>query len=80
MTEKIQQKYIAAAIKDKTLPDNAYRIPDIVALNAPKDQSKPIQFWQTKLSTYDLFLTSRVSRKSEIQSRALPKVAKIEST
>jgi hypothetical protein len=23
MTEKIQHKYIAAAIKDKTLPDNA---------------------------------------------------------
>ena len=46
MTEKIQQKYIAAAIKDKTLPDNAYRISDIVVLNAPKDQSKPIQFWQ----------------------------------
>ena len=46
MTESIQQKYIAASIKDKTLPDNAHRMPDIVALNASKDQSKPIQFWQ----------------------------------
>ncbi|MDA9989701.1 hypothetical protein N9E48_02680 [Paracoccaceae bacterium] len=46
MTESIQQKYIATSIKDKTLPDNAHRMPDIVALNASKDQSKPIQFWQ----------------------------------
>jgi len=34
MTEKIQRAYIAAAIKDKTLPDNAHRIPDIVTLDA----------------------------------------------
>ena len=46
MTENIQQKYIAASIKDKTLPDNANRMPDIVTLNASEDQSKPIQFWQ----------------------------------
>ena len=46
MTENIQQKYIAASIKDKTLPDNANRMPDIVTLNASENQSKPIQFWQ----------------------------------
>lgn len=46
MTEKIQQAYIAAAIKDKTLPDNAHRIPDIVTLDASVNPSKPIQFWQ----------------------------------
>ena len=46
MTEKIQRAYIAAAIKDKTLPDNAHRIPDIVTLDASVNPSKPIQFWQ----------------------------------
>ena len=46
MTEKIQRKYIAAAIKDKTLPSNAHRMPDVLALNASEDPSKPIQFWQ----------------------------------
>jgi len=46
MTEKIQRKYIAAAIKDKTLPGNAHRMPDVLALNASEDPSKPIQFWQ----------------------------------
>jgi truncated hemoglobin YjbI len=46
MTEKIQRKYIAAAIKDKTLPSNAHQMPDVLALNASEDPSKPIQFWQ----------------------------------
>jgi truncated hemoglobin YjbI len=46
MTEKIQRGYIAAAMKDKTLPENAYRMPEIVTLNASKNPSKPIQFWQ----------------------------------
>ena len=46
MTEKIQRNYIAAAIKDKTLPSNAHRMPDVLALNASEDPSKPIQFWQ----------------------------------
>jgi truncated hemoglobin YjbI len=46
MTEKIQRKYIAAAIKDKMLPSNAHRMPDVLTLNASEDPSKPIQFWQ----------------------------------
>ena len=46
MTEKIQQKYIAAAIKDKKLPENAHRMPEILTLNASVNPSKPLQFWQ----------------------------------
>ena len=46
MTEDIRQKYIAASIKEKTLPENANRMPDVITLNASEDPSKPIQFWQ----------------------------------
>ena len=49
MTEKIQRVYIATAIKNKTLPDNAHRISDIVTLNASVNSSKSIQFWQLYL-------------------------------
>ena len=46
MTEKTQRTYIASAISKNVLPENAYRIPQIVSLNAPHGLSKPIQFWQ----------------------------------
>ena len=46
MTEKIQQKYIAAAIKAKKLPENVHRMPEILTLNASVNPSKPLQFWQ----------------------------------
>ena len=46
MTEKIQRKYIAAAIERKILPAEAHRMAEIVSLSASNNLSKPIQFWQ----------------------------------
>jgi truncated hemoglobin YjbI len=46
MTEKIQRKYIAAAIESKILPEAAHRMAEIVSLSASNNLSKPIQFWQ----------------------------------
>jgi truncated hemoglobin YjbI len=46
MTEKIQRNYIADAIESKLLPENSYRIPEIISLSASNNQAKPIQFWQ----------------------------------
>jgi len=46
MTDKIQRDYIQAAVADGLLPEQAYRMPDIVSLTASSDASKPIQFWQ----------------------------------
>lgn len=46
MTETAQRAYIAAAIAKDVLPENAYRVPEIVSLNASQSASKPIQFWQ----------------------------------
>lgn len=46
MTERIQQAYINSAVKKGLLPDEAYRMPEVVSLTAPSDPSKPIQFWQ----------------------------------
>ena len=46
MTEKIRMQYIQAAIVEKSLPENAHRIAQIVSLTAPNDIKQPIQFWQ----------------------------------
>jgi truncated hemoglobin YjbI len=46
MSEKIQQKYIAAAIHKQILPAEAHRIPELISLSASNNFSKPIQFWQ----------------------------------
>jgi truncated hemoglobin YjbI len=46
MTEKIQRKYIDAAIESKILPAEAHRMAEIVSLSASNNLSKPIQFWQ----------------------------------
>ncbi len=46
MSEKIQLDYITASIEKKLLPIDAHRMPEIVSLTAPRDASKPIQFWQ----------------------------------
>lgn len=46
MTEKIQQKYITAAINKKLLPAEAHRMPDLISLSASNNLAKPIQFWQ----------------------------------
>jgi truncated hemoglobin YjbI len=46
MTEKTQRDYIAAAIPNGVLPSDAHRMPEVIALTAPKSPSKPIQFWQ----------------------------------
>ncbi|MCX7567908.1 hypothetical protein OS189_16310 [Sulfitobacter sp. F26169L] len=46
MSEKIQLNYITAASEKKLLPVDAHRMPEIVSLTAPSDQTKPIQFWQ----------------------------------
>jgi truncated hemoglobin YjbI len=46
MTEKTRLQYIQAAIGEKRLPENAHRMPQIVALTASNDIHQPIQFWQ----------------------------------
>ncbi|MFK7853969.1 MAG: hypothetical protein AB8B79_07650 [Granulosicoccus sp.] len=46
LTDTIRNKYLSAAIEDKLLPVNADRIDFIVSLNASKEPSRPIQFWQ----------------------------------
>ncbi len=46
MTEKIQRDYIQAAMDKNLLPTQANRMADILSLTAPRDGSKPIQFWQ----------------------------------
>lgn len=46
MSEKTQQAYIAAAIKNGLLPVDAHRMAEVVSLTAPGDRTKPIQFWQ----------------------------------
>jgi truncated hemoglobin YjbI len=46
LTERIQHKYIDAAVAKKILPATAHRIPEIVSLSASNDLNKPIQFWQ----------------------------------
>lgn len=46
MTSKIQRNYIEQAITRKLLPENAYRIKEIISLSASNNSSKPIQFWQ----------------------------------
>ncbi len=46
MSEKIQRDYISAAISNKSLPEEAHRMPEIISLTAPNDITKPIQFWQ----------------------------------
>jgi len=46
MTETSMLKYISFAIKEKLLPENAYRVAQIISLSASNDIKKPIQFWQ----------------------------------
>jgi len=46
MTEKIQRDYITSAMTNGILPKDAHRMADILSLTAPRDTSKPIQFWQ----------------------------------
>jgi truncated hemoglobin YjbI len=46
LTEIIRNKYIAAAVSNKILPDNAHRMQQIISLSASDDITKPIQFWQ----------------------------------
>lgn len=46
LTESTREKYILSAIAKNVLPENAYRMADIVSLSAPNDIAKPIQFWQ----------------------------------
>ncbi len=46
LTEKIRLQYIRSAISRKLLPENAHRIQQIIALEAPNEIGKPIQFWQ----------------------------------
>lgn len=46
MSEKIQFDYIATAIEKELLPADAHRMSEIISLSAPRDASKPIQFWQ----------------------------------
>lgn len=49
MTESVRNKYLAYAMRTGLVPADAditLRHPDIVPLTAPKDKSKPVQFWQ----------------------------------
>ncbi len=46
MTAVIQRKYIEFAIAQQLLPKEAYRMADIITLEAPANMSKPIQIWQ----------------------------------
>ena len=46
MTDAIRTKYIASAVDKRLLPANAYRMQDVITLNASDDPKKPIQFWQ----------------------------------
>jgi len=46
LTEKIRQQYIAFAVKERLLPENAHRMAHVVSLEAANDPAKPIQFWQ----------------------------------
>ena len=46
MTETSMLKYISFAMKEKILPENAYRVAQIISLSASNDIKKPIQFWQ----------------------------------
>jgi truncated hemoglobin YjbI len=46
MTEKIQRDYITSAMTKGILPQDAHRMADVLSLTAPRDTSKPIQFWQ----------------------------------
>lgn len=46
LTESTREKYVLSAIANNVLPENAYRMADIVSLAAPTDIAKPIQFWQ----------------------------------
>ncbi|WP_174826184.1 hypothetical protein [Ruegeria arenilitoris] len=46
MSERIQQAYIKGAIEKGLLPSVAHRVAEVVSLTAPRDRSKPIQFWQ----------------------------------
>lgn len=46
LTQTTRQKYIDAAMATGMLPKNAHRMADVISLSAPKDQKKPIQFWQ----------------------------------
>ncbi|NVK29393.1 MAG: hypothetical protein HWE20_00220 [Gammaproteobacteria bacterium] len=46
MTQSIKMKYMEAAIKQRLLPDEAFRIADILSLTAANDPKQPIQFWQ----------------------------------
>ncbi len=46
MTEAIRHGFIAQQIEKGTMPQSAFRMADLVSLDAPNDPSKPIQFWQ----------------------------------
>lgn len=46
MSEKIQRDYITSAIAKKVLPRDAFRMEQIISLNASNDLTKPVQFWQ----------------------------------
>ncbi|MEM8541801.1 MAG: hypothetical protein AAGF25_12675 [Pseudomonadota bacterium] len=46
MSERVQHAYITAAIEKGLLPAEAHRMPEVLSLTAPSDNSKPIQFWQ----------------------------------
>jgi truncated hemoglobin YjbI len=46
MSEKIQRDYITFAVAQDLLPPDAHRLAQIVSLNAPVNETTPIQFWQ----------------------------------
>lgn len=46
LTEKVRNDYIANAVANNVLPQNAHRMQEIISLSASNDINKPIQFWQ----------------------------------
>lgn len=46
LTERVRSQYIARAVANGQLPENAHRMPAILSLDASDDPSMPIQFWQ----------------------------------
>ena len=46
LTGVTRNKYIAHAVSQGLLPENAHRMPAVLSLSAPSEISKPIQFWQ----------------------------------
>jgi len=67
MTSAIRNRYIERASKDAILPVNAHRMADVITLNAPNDENKPIQFWQ-------LYSVLGIDRISQIVSNFYDKV------